>query len=113
MFSGPKPLVLSTSSSPPRRPLGVFPVDLLAAGLDDVEVEVGLGVPDQGELGVADLDLDAPDVLAPLAEPGQAEAVALARPRVVRSIPPPPLGVSAPCRSASASSSSGGFRSSG
>ena len=81
MFSGPKPLVLSTSSSPPCLPLGLLPVDLLAAGLDDVEVEVGVGVPDQGELGVADLDLDAPDALAPLAEPGQAEAVAVARRR--------------------------------
>ena len=61
MFSGPKPLVLSTSSSPPCLPLGVLPVDLLAARLDDVEVEVGVGVPDQGELGVADLDRDAAD----------------------------------------------------
>ena len=60
--------------------LGVEPVDLLAAGLDDVEVQVGLAVPEEGELGVADLDLDAADRLAPLAELGQAEAVALPAP---------------------------------
>ena len=63
--------------------LGLLPVDFLAARLDDVQVEVGLGVPEEGELGIADLDLDASNVFAPLAEPGQAEAVAVARAGVV------------------------------
>src|SRR5262249_30835228 len=55
---------------------GLFPVDLLATGLDDVEVEVGLAVQEQRELGVSDFDVHASDVLSPLAEPRQAEAVA-------------------------------------
>src|SRR5262249_62214970 len=68
----------------PLGPLGFLPVDLLAAGLDDVEVEVdAVGIPDQGELGIADLDRDPSDHLAPLAEAGQAEAVAVAGTGVV------------------------------
>jgi hypothetical protein len=63
--------------------LGVQPVDFLAAWLDDVKVQVDLCVPDQGELGVADLDLDAVDQLAAFAELGQAEAVAEAGARVL------------------------------
>ena len=63
--------------------LGVFPVNLLATRLDDVQIEVGVGVPDQGELRVADLDRDAPNDLASLTEPGQAEAVPCPGARVV------------------------------
>ena len=42
-----------------------------------------IGVPDQGKLGVADLDGDAADQLAPLAEPGQTKAVAIAGPGII------------------------------
>ena len=86
--------MLSTSSSPSLAALGLFPVNLLAARLDDVQVEVdAVGVPDQGELGVADLDGDAADQLAPFAEPGQAEAVAIAGPGIVVGLTAPAAGI--------------------
>ena len=86
LAGGPVPLTLSSPSGSSSEPVDVLgsealgvvdvelaallapwllPVDLLAPGLDDVQVEVGLGVPDQGELGIADLDLDAPDLSPP------------------------------------------------
>ena len=57
--------------------LGILPVDFLAAGLDDVQVKIGVGIPDQCELRVAHLDGDPANELASLAEAGQAEAIAL------------------------------------
>ena len=92
---GPESLGVVDVELAPLHALGLFPVDFLAAGLDDVQVEVdAVGVPDQGELGVADLDGDAADELAPFAEPGQAKAVAIAGPRVV-------VGLAAPAARAS------------
>src|SRR5271165_2187445 len=63
--------------------LGFLPVNLLSARLDDVQVKVGIRVPDQGELGVADLDRDSTDELASLAKVGQAKAIAFTGPRIV------------------------------
>src|SRR5262249_15008477 len=63
--------------------LGLFPVDLLAPRLDDVEIEVGIVIPDEGELRVSDLDGDPPDDLAPLAKPGQTKAISPTGSRVV------------------------------
>ena len=49
-----------------------------------MQVEVdAVFVPDQGELRVAHLDGDATDQFTPLAEPGQAKAVAIAGPWIV------------------------------
>ena len=63
--------------------LGFLPVNLLSARLDDVQVKVGIRVPDQGELGVADLDRDSTDELSSLAKAGQAKAIAFTGPRIV------------------------------
>ena len=110
---GAVPLGIVDVELAPLAALGVFPVDFLAPGLDDVQVEVGLGVPEQGELRVADLDLDAPDILAPLAEPRQPEAVPLPRPRVVRIHPSLAAGRLGPPRLPAAVFDAGDVRSSG
>ena len=91
---GPESLGVVDVELAPLDALGLFPVDFLAAGLDDVQVEVdAVGVPDQGELRVADLDGDAADQLAPLAESGQAKAVAIAGPGVIVGLAAPAAGV--------------------
>src|SRR5262249_23532942 len=64
--------------------LGFFPVNLLASRLEDMKIQVDVvGIPDQGELRVADLDRDAADQLAPIAEARQAESIAVAGARVI------------------------------
>ena len=87
--------------------LGFLPVNLLSARLDDVQVKVGIRVPDQGELGVADLDRDSTDALASLAKAGQAKAIAFTGPRIV--VGEPTAGAGLPPRTkVTAAGSSGG-----
>src|SRR5271157_3304020 len=76
--------------------LGFLPVNLLSARLDDVQVKVGIRVPDQGELGVADLDRDPTDALSSLAKAGQAKAIAFTGPRIVVGDPTASAWLAAP-----------------